>query len=210
MTISKNYILISDTRKKLRRPSGTVCFISITIICFISESSEVARVSNVINESPIFTPEQKETIKKNLKVDVESLEKHTAAAEAQRNKKPWVQSTDLSDSIARISRQKDAITVSLKKTISSFENINVSLEGREQNNLIMAIQSQASTELLDQPASCPDDDEYRTFDGSCNNVRHPSFGAAGIPMRRLAPPAYADGLYPATRILQPQHNLNYS
>ena len=156
----------------------------------------------MITDSPIFTLEQKRTIKTNLEKDFKSFEKHTEAAEAQRNKKPWIQSTELSDSIAKTSRRIDAITLSLKKTFSSFESGNVSGIGRNPEKIVMDIQEKASflepTSLLDA-ASCLDDDKYRTVDGRCNNIREPSFGATGIAMRRLAPPAYADGMYPTAR-----------
>ncbi|KAH8032630.1 hypothetical protein HPB51_026083 [Rhipicephalus microplus] len=35
---------------------------------------------------------------------------------------------------------------------------------------------------------------FREADGRCNNVEHPEWGAAGACMRRLLPPAYADGV----------------
>lgn len=48
------------------------------------------------------------------------------------------------------------------------------------------------------PRSCLNKrSKYRTFDGSCNNIRpHRShWGAAGQPMERLLPPAYEDGIW---------------
>ncbi|CAH1782724.1 unnamed protein product [Owenia fusiformis] len=41
---------------------------------------------------------------------------------------------------------------------------------------------------------CDPDYPYRTMDGSCNNLEHPLWGSAGVPMGRLAPAEYADGL----------------
>ncbi|XP_069697432.1 uncharacterized protein [Periplaneta americana] len=41
--------------------------------------------------------------------------------------------------------------------------------------------------------SCPPS-KYRSLDGSCNNVRHPDWGASGTPFRRLFPPDYSDGV----------------
>ena len=41
---------------------------------------------------------------------------------------------------------------------------------------------------------CSPADRYRRPDGVCNNLASKHLGAAGIPMRRLAPPAYADGV----------------
>ena len=41
---------------------------------------------------------------------------------------------------------------------------------------------------------------FRTVDGTGNNLQHPRFGRANEPLRRVSPPAYADGkLAPATR-----------
>ena len=34
---------------------------------------------------------------------------------------------------------------------------------------------------------------YRTFDGSCNNLKHPVWGSASFFYRRLLDPHYADG-----------------
>lgn len=34
---------------------------------------------------------------------------------------------------------------------------------------------------------------YRSYDGQCNNVENPTWGAVDAPFRRLIPPAYADG-----------------
>ena len=42
---------------------------------------------------------------------------------------------------------------------------------------------------------CSAEDRFRRIDGVCNNLENNKhWGAAGIPMRRLAPPAYADGV----------------
>jgi peroxidase len=35
--------------------------------------------------------------------------------------------------------------------------------------------------------------KYRSFDGTCNNLRQPSWGSALSPLERLAPPEYDDG-----------------
>lgn len=35
--------------------------------------------------------------------------------------------------------------------------------------------------------------KYRSFDGTCNNLRQPSWGSALTPLERLAPPEYDDG-----------------
>ncbi len=36
--------------------------------------------------------------------------------------------------------------------------------------------------------------KYRSFDGTCNNLRQPSWGSALSPLERLAPPEYDDGI----------------
>lgn len=35
--------------------------------------------------------------------------------------------------------------------------------------------------------------KYRTFDGSCNNLQHPSWGSTNSPLKRLLPPQYENG-----------------
>ena len=35
---------------------------------------------------------------------------------------------------------------------------------------------------------------YRTYDGTCNNLDNPLWGAAEVPFKRLQPPAYEDGI----------------
>ncbi|KAL0271440.1 UNVERIFIED_CONTAM: hypothetical protein PYX00_008536 [Menopon gallinae] len=37
--------------------------------------------------------------------------------------------------------------------------------------------------------------KYRTFDGTCNNLKNPSLGAANTVFTRLVPPKYSDGIY---------------
>lgn len=41
---------------------------------------------------------------------------------------------------------------------------------------------------------CRQADRYRSFDGTCNNLQHPSWGMAGVCFERLTDPAYADGI----------------
>ncbi|XP_069172909.1 salivary peroxidase/catechol oxidase [Procambarus clarkii] len=45
-----------------------------------------------------------------------------------------------------------------------------------------------------KPGSCDRGAPYRRPDGSCNNVQHPSWGAALTPFTRFLPPDYGDGV----------------
>ena len=36
---------------------------------------------------------------------------------------------------------------------------------------------------------------YRTYDGTCNNLRHPLWGSSNKPLARLLPSMYGDGQY---------------
>jgi peroxidase len=37
---------------------------------------------------------------------------------------------------------------------------------------------------------------FRNYDGTCNNLDNPNWGAISAPFRRLIPPDYADGISP--------------
>ena len=39
---------------------------------------------------------------------------------------------------------------------------------------------------------CNENDRFRTFDGSCNNLEVPKYGQALTPVQRILPNAYAD------------------
>ena len=41
--------------------------------------------------------------------------------------------------------------------------------------------------------ACDEKAKYQRINGDCNNLNHPSHGAAQIEMRRFTKPAYADG-----------------
>lgn len=43
------------------------------------------------------------------------------------------------------------------------------------------------------PAICDPNEEFRPFDGSCNNLRHPSWGSKGALYSTLLKPRYEDG-----------------
>ena len=153
-----------------------------------------------MDESPDFTPNQKGAIKNDLEKVIKSFEKHLAAADAQIRKSPWVQSTELSDNIAKKSRRRGAICHSIEKTISCFNVRKFSDAEKNLENILTKVQDNFLKDNLDQPIRCEEDNRYRTLNGSCNNLRHKSFGAAGTALSRLLPPAYADGLYMKSRM----------
>ena len=43
------------------------------------------------------------------------------------------------------------------------------------------------------PSLCDRKAKYRTFDGTCNNLKHPNWGSAFTPLVRFMAPDYADG-----------------
>ncbi|XP_014230679.1 peroxidase [Trichogramma pretiosum] len=47
---------------------------------------------------------------------------------------------------------------------------------------------------INEPLACPSS-RYRSYDGSCNNLREPSWGAANTRYSRLAPANYADNVH---------------
>jgi len=42
---------------------------------------------------------------------------------------------------------------------------------------------------------CNPAQKYRTFDGTCNNLKHPALGSIEMPFQRLLAPAYSDGFF---------------
>ncbi|CAL1280045.1 unnamed protein product [Larinioides sclopetarius] len=64
----------------------------------------------------------------------------------------------------------------------SQTNLSTMLEGNE----VQTCQNQFSF-------TCNPTDRYRTFDGTCNNLNHPSWGMASSCFERLVEPDYADG-----------------
>lgn len=48
---------------------------------------------------------------------------------------------------------------------------------------------------FNKSVSCDFMSKYRTADGTCNNIRNPTFGAAQIPVRRFLPAYYDDRKY---------------
>ncbi|KAH3747976.1 hypothetical protein DPMN_182412 [Dreissena polymorpha] len=62
-----------------------------------------------------------------------------------------------------------------------------------------AVVSEFSRLLTDLPGcpnttvTCNDDDGFRSINGTCNNLKNPTWGMAGAAQRRLLPAAYDDG-----------------
>ena len=152
-----------------------------------------------IDDFPDFTPEQKKEIKENLEKDITSLNKHEKSAEAQRYKKLWVQSTHVSDKIAKNSRLSEAIISSIDKSISNFPDARISRKQlkRLARSLYGGTVQGICKEVLDTVTgafiNCEDAGKYRSITGVCNNLNNKTFGSAGIAMRRFAAPAYSDG-----------------
>ncbi|KAF4518001.1 hypothetical protein B566_EDAN012755 [Ephemera danica] len=63
------------------------------------------------------------------------------------------------------------------------------------NSVSMVGTNLASSCASTTSSNCDRQSKYRSLDGSCNNPKHPSWGAALTSYRRLVPPNYADGLY---------------
>lgn len=49
------------------------------------------------------------------------------------------------------------------------------------------------TLLRPHPPPCDSDYPYRSADGTCNNLKNPTWGAAFTQFRRAMPPDYGDG-----------------
>ena len=167
---------------------------------FPIESTAYDIVFSEIDEFAYLTSEQKQETKENLVKDLESLNKHEKAAETQRFKKLWVQSTQISDKIAKNSRKSEAIISSINHTISSFaENEiygNLKRLARQYSETVQDICEQELDILTGTDITCSQTEtsnKYRSINGVCNNLKNKHFGAAGIAMRRFETPAYENG-----------------
>ena len=60
-----------------------------------------------------------------------------------------------------------------------------------------------------EPPNCffPTVNQFRTIDGTCNNLKNPLFGASGTPFRRLTPAFYEDGISSLRGALQNDDRL---
>lgn len=76
------------------------------------------------------------------------------------------------------------------KEYKDVENTAVSLRADTWDLLINSNYCPYKTEkIVCDPAS-----KYRTYDGTCNNLKNPLFGAKNTPYQRLLSPAYDDGI----------------
>ena len=98
--------------------------------------------------------------------------------------KGWIQSTPISDKIAQ-NRRQEAIAQAMKE--NAFNDIDY--RDFAPKNASM----NEFDEMLRPKSLCDVTYLYRTITGDCNNLQETSRGAAGIAMRRIAPPAYSDG-----------------
>ncbi|XP_067657259.1 peroxidasin homolog [Haliotis asinina] len=91
-----------------------------------------------------------------------------------------------------------ALLVLLAYQVSTQRSGNVQTGGRRSSRDALRLGEQFSngdTSSCAPDIRCPRDVEeskFRTADGTCNNLDHPGWGSALIPMRRLIPPQYGD------------------
>ena len=140
-------------------------------------------------------------------MDLVAFNEHEKAAESQRFKRRWVQSTQISHIIGKNARLSEAITSSINNTRSTFHEIFATLRQSNShtvNELLEGIRldcengvNSFSGGLIGGDIICNSNacgDKYRRIDGVCNNLDDKHFGATGIAMRRLdETPAYDDG-----------------
>ena len=93
------------------------CQVGPTLIVTVSKPDDnvIDITSKLVNFTHIdeltdITEKQKEEIKSNLVKDVGAFTKHERAAEAQRFKKRWVQSTEISNKTGENARLKETLT----------------------------------------------------------------------------------------------------
>ena len=138
-----------------------------------------------------------------------AFNEHEKAAESQRFKKRWVQSTQISHIIGKNARLSETITSSINNTRSTFKGNELIATLRQSNShtvneLLEGIRldcengvNSFSGGLIGGDVICNSNacgDKYRRIDGVCNNLNNKHFGATGIAMRRLdETPAYDDG-----------------
>ena len=70
--------------------------------------------------------------------------------------------------------------------------------------------SESGCEELRERPSCrfPTVNQFRTVDGSCNNLQKPLLGASGTAFSRLTPPSYEDGISSPRGFLQSQRDFS--
>ena len=150
-----------------------------------------------------FTEEETKKIQKFVRKYLKELEK--IGKESKREPSDWTQSTAKADEAAKKASEKAVIEALIKKSIRKLgsENAIFSLQDKFHANALPDIlpperkrKCKSTSEFVVRlEVDCDETSKYRAIDGYCNNLEHPAHGAAGIPMRRFAKTAYADGLH---------------
>merc|ERR1712088_1034999 len=137
----------------------------------------------------------KERLVNNLKTDLARFQAHEKAAERQVSK--FVNGGGRkSEKLARKGRLVSMVIDSVQRTLDNEETDRMVSQSGKLDEFLSGLDK-----LCDEPVSEEDQrtkckvrsDEFRQFDGECNNLDHPSWGKAAILMRRMVTPAYADG-----------------
>ena len=63
----------------------------------------------------------------------------------------------------------------------------------EEEMKVLFAESECESVITSPDCSYNDINTYRSFDGTCNNLIHPTYGAASTAFRRIIPPVYEDG-----------------
>ncbi|XP_042858505.1 peroxidase-like [Penaeus japonicus] len=121
---------------------------------------------------------------------------------------------------ANVSKQGylfNAATAYLKDSLQlSLEYVTFDLQ--YQGSLVKTDEFCKEDMKKEEPTDCTAYMHYRSFDGTCNNLVYPTWGATFTPLRRLAPPFYGDGVskfrlakngkeLPSTRLVSSKVNL---
>ena len=151
-------------------------------------------------------------------ISVGQFLEHEAAAEEQRFKRRWVQSNTFTDRLARDKRLFSFVELAVQESLSpSVARVRRQISNSEVLDEVITFihvdmlpqvlahlreECIAGTDgfnggLVGAEVTCDPcalEDRFRRIDGVCNNLAMKLHGAAGTPLRRLASPAYSDGV----------------
>lgn len=82
----------------------------------------------------------------------------------------------------------------LQLTRSLGENLNLSPKQLRDGLSLISMRGTPYEQYCLQKPECDPNYPYRTIDGSCNNLRNPSWGQSMTQFNRLLPPEYSDGI----------------